>query len=567
VYFIKTMSTFTKSTIQSVLQFTPPGAILPVDFADSPEHQFGILEISTLEKDALPHTWDVKFDVDFSGSMSELCIDGRDKLQHIKHVLANILRLFASYSHITFNVSVDAFDDTILHIFDFVQITTENVEEYIAKINTIQPRGQTNLVLPLKTTKEQMAKRLAAFPKNRRLHFLLTDGNDTCHNSSKTIMNTVDVQYHTIVFGFGKDHDSKTLMAIGEKPFCEYAFIAEMEKAGIVYGEYIHNVLYRCIDGLVVLLKNAEIYCWKTNKWSSTLDIGNIASGLKKSYYVRTTGDIYSVCGEIHGRECSLDYGAAEFKKLDEFETMPHLVSENGEIDAIQFKDHSLRLKTLELLYEVAHLDDFDTDNTTNGNDDHEHYHDDEHEHEHLAEPSQQPLYILPPSLLHPKKSEKNNVKVNEIKKKLVSLYRTIRDYKAATENQFLASLMDDLYIARRSFDSHNGHLYTLARQRTQGTQNVYTPSNIDNFQAPAIKRHRRNNTPTNLYDYEEYTLNTPRLTATLQPPSPFTFEEGDEDEDILNHHISGGTQKNYSTPRMLDIIRSTSDQVGDDAV
>ncbi len=562
------MSAFTKSTIQSVLQFTPQGAILPVDFADSPEHQFGILEISTLDKDALPHTWDVKFDVDFSGSMSELCIDGLDKLQHIKHVLANILRLFASYSHITFNVSVDAFDDTILHIFDFVQITPENVEEYIAKINAIQPRGQTNLVLPLKTTKEQMAKRLADFPKNRRLHFLLTDGNDTCHNSSKTIMNTVDVQYDTIVFGFGQDHDSKTLMAIGEKPFCEYAFIAEMEKAGIVYGEYIHNVLYRCIDGLVVLLKNAEIYCWKTNKWSSTLDIGNIASGLKKSYYVRTTGDIYSVCGEIHGRECSLDYGCAEFKKLDEFETMPHLVSENGEIDAIQFKDHSLRLKTLELLYEVAHLDDSDTDNTINGYDDHEH--DDNDEHDHLAEPSQQPLYILPPSLLHPKNSEKNNAKVNEIKKKLVSLYRTIRDYKATTENQFLTSLMDDLYIARRSFDAHNGHLYTLARQRTQGTQNVYTPSNIDNFQAPEIKRHWRNNTPTNLYDCEEYTLNTPRLTSTLQPPSPFIFEEGEGEEDekdILNHHISSGTQNNYSTPRMLDIIRSTSDPAGDDVV
>jgi hypothetical protein len=126
---------------------------------------------------------------------------------------------------------------------------------------------------------------------------------------------------------------------------------------------------------------------------------------------------------------------------------------------------------------------------------------------------------------------------------------------------------MDDLYIARRSFDAHNGHLYTLARQRTQGTQNVYTPSNIDNSQAPAIKRHRRNNTPTNLYDYEEYTLNTPRLTSTLNPISPFMFEGEEDEEDILNHHISGGTQNNYSTPRMLDIIRSTSDPTGDDVV
>jgi hypothetical protein len=577
------MSTFTKSSIQSVLQFTPPGAILPVDFADSPEHQFGILEISTLEKDALPYTWDVKFDVDFSGSMSELCIDGRDKLQHIKHVLANILRLFASYSHITFNVSVDAFDDTILHIFDFVQITTENVEEYIAKINTIQPRGQTNLVLPLKNTKEQMAKRLANFPKNRRLHFLLTDGNDTCHNSSKTIINTADVQYDTIVLGFGKDHDSKTLMAIGEKPFCEYAFIAELEKAGIVYGEYIHNVLYRCIEGLVVLLKNAEIYCWKTNAWSLTLDIGNIASGMKKSYYVRTMGDVYDVRGEIHGRECLFEDCFAEFMKLDEFETMPHLIDAYGKIDASSFKEHSLRLNTLELLYEVAHLDDLDDLDYSNNTRDYN------IEDIPIAEPSQQPLYILPPSLLHPKKSEKYNTKSTELKKKIVALYRTIRDYKTATygetKNIFLASLMDDLYIARRSFDSHNGHLYTLARQRTQGTQNVYTPSNIDNAEAPAIKRHRRNNTPIISYDDEKYTLNTPRQPAILSSVSPFTTGQltsdekdcclpgdyidvlTDDEEDILNHAVCSGTQDNYSTPRMLDIIRSTSDSVGDEIV
>jgi uncharacterized protein YegL len=568
------MSAFTKSAIQSVLQFTPPGTILPAElFTDSPEYQFGILEISTPDKEALPHTWDVKFDVDFSGSMSELCIDGRDKLQHIKHVLINILRLFASYSHMTFNVSVDAFDDSILQVFDFVQITQENVEEYIAKINAIVTRGQTNLVLPLKKTKEQMATRLATFPNNKRLHFLLTDGNDTCYNSSKTILNTVDVQYDTIVFGFGQDHDSKTLMAIGEKPFCEYAFIAEMEKAGIVYGEYIHNVLYRCIEGVVVLLKNAEIYCWKTNTWSSTLDIGNIASGLKKSYYVRTTYDIYSVCGEIHGSECLLDGGNSNCIKLNEFETMPHLISADGETDSTTFKEHSLRLKTLELLHEVAHLDDLDNDCNNNMA---------------IAKPSQQLPHILPPSLLDPKKSEKYNAKSKELKKKIVTLYRTISDYKTTTENRFLASLMDDLYIARRSFDSHNGRLYTLARQRTQGTQTVYTPTNIDNFKNPAIPRLlKRNTTPIAFNDDDDddddkiFTFNTSiQTTATLRPSSPFTTEEdnccilgdysdvsAEDEEDILNHHISSGTQDNYSTQRMLDIIRSTSDPIGDDLV
>jgi uncharacterized protein YegL len=296
------MSAQIQSTMLSVLQFTPPGTTLPVelfpvspDASESPQYQFGVLEIFTPDKEALPYTWDVKFDVDCSGSMSDPCMDGRTKLQHIKHVLANILRLFSSYSHITFYVSIDAFDDHISQIFDFVQITPENVEQYIAKINGIHPRGQTNLVLPLENTKKQMAHRATAFPQNKRLHFLLTDGNDTCSNSSNTIVNAVNAQYDTIVFGFGQDHDSKTLMEIGDKSFCEYAFIAELEKAGIVYGEYIHNVLYRYVEGLVVLLQNAEIYCWKTNTWSATLTIGNLASGLKKSYYLRTKEPVESL--------------------------------------------------------------------------------------------------------------------------------------------------------------------------------------------------------------------------------------------------------------------------------
>jgi len=564
------MSAQIQSSMLSILQFTPPGTTLPVELFpiveslddqsdESPIYQFGVLEINTPDKDALPHTWDVKFDVDCSGSMSDPCMDGRTKLQHIKHVLANILRLFASYGHITFNVSIDAFDDHISSIFDFVQITPENVEQYIAKINGIHPRGQTNLVLPLENTKRQMATRAKSFPENKRLHFLLTDGNDTCGNSSKKIVNTVDAQYDTIVFGFGQDHDSKTLMEIGDKPFCEYAFIAELEKAGIVYGEYIHNVLYRYVEGLTVLLQNAEIYCWKTNTWSTTLTIGNLASGLKKSYYLRTKEQVESVSGEIHGRKCTLD-DDAEFIKLDDFDPMPHLISEDGEIQANEFKDHSLRFKTLELLYDVAHLDDGEETNQD--------------------EPSLHNGFL--PGWTSPaKKSEKYYEKAKVLKEKILALYRQIRDYKVATygetePNTFLAALMDDLYIARRSFDHNNGRLYTMARQRTQGTQNVYTPSNIDDMGYGQPTR-SLSAWPLGDDDLEESQLLPtlsihPSNASMFLPPTPYSNRQGactamfaGDETDILSHNISCGTQDDYASPRMLDVIRSTSDAVGED--
>jgi uncharacterized protein YegL len=537
----------------SILQFTPPGTQLPVALfentnTDRPEYQFGILEISTPEKDALPYTWDVKFDVDCSGSMSDPCMDGRDKMHHIKHVLTNILRLFASYGNMTFNVSIDAFDDRISNIFDFVQITPANIEELIAKINSIHPKGQTNLVLPLQKTYKQMSERATVFPQNKRLHFLLTDGNDTCGNSSKTIVNATEPQYDTIVFGFGQDHDSKTLIAIGDKSFCEYAFIAELEKAGIVYGEYIHNVLYRCIEGIAISLRDAEIYCWKTDSWSPSLIVGNLASDMKKTYYVRTTKSAETVCGEIHGCKCLLD-NDGEFCKLDGFVPMPHLIDENGEIDTKWLKDHSLRLKTLELLYQVAHLEDDEIE---------------------------LPQDIFSTNWFTPKKSEKYNNKMKELKEKLLALYRQIRDYKVATygdaANTFLAALMDDIYIARRSFDFRNGRLYTMARQRTQGTQNVYTPSNIDDLLTPSAT------TPMpGYYDLGDDDLQTnvaiPDFISNTNTPRAPRFGLNlvassilNQDEtDILSHHISGGTQDDYASPRMLDIIRSTSDNSGED--
>jgi hypothetical protein len=240
---------------------------------------------------------------------------------------------------------------------------------------------------------------------------------------------------------------------------------------------------------------------------------------------------------------------------------MPHLINEeNGEIDANEFKEHALRFKTLELLYEVAHLDD-DEDS----NEDEARLHNG-----------------LPTCWFSPrKKSEKYYEKVNVLKEKILTLYRQIRDYKVATygetePNTFLAALMDDLYIARRSFDHNNGRLYTMARQRTQGTQNVYTPSNIDDM--------GYNNQPTMTLptwplgddDLEESqllpTLYPNNASTVLPPPTPFPNRPGactaifaGDETDILSHNISCGTQDDYASPRMLEVIRSTSDALGDD--
>ena len=159
-----------------------------------------------------------------------------------------------------------------------------------------------------------------------------------------------------------------------------------------------------------------------------------------------------------------------------------------------------------------------------------------------------------------------------------MTLYRTIRDYKtetyAETENAFLTALMDDLYIARRSFDNQNGNLYAITRQRTQGSQNVYTPSHIDDMAGPSMTAPLWQ-ISSDKDEESQLSPTIPRQMHSTMPPKPFPLDVGRtgptmfalDESDILSHNISCRTQDNYSTPRMLDIIRSTSDSICDDLV
>jgi hypothetical protein len=475
--------------------------------------------------------------------MSDPCADGRSKMHHITHVLSNILRLFASYENLRFNVAVDAFNEEIHKVFNFVHITQENVNEYINKIQTIYPQGQTNLLLPIQTTMEKMALRKTEFPSNKRLHFLLTDGVDTCRNTPAKIIDAVTPDYDTIIFGFGIHHDSKTLSAIGENLYCEYAFIAELEKAGIVYGEYIHNVLYRCIEGVTILPNNAEMYCWEKNTWSSSLYVENLTSGVTKTYYIRTANSENTVCVEVYGRECSID-DTIEFTKLDENAPMPYLIDESsGEIDTIvDFAHHAFRYKTLELLYEIAHIDDYSEDEPIEDD-----------------IPSYTPMKLVGCVNLFRYKPSNNDVKKrNALKEKLRELYRNIRDYKVATYgelgNAFLETLMDDVYVARRSLDHKNGRIYAVGRQKTQGTQNVYSPGNINDLFC------------SSRYNFTYGLKSTAKSLNLSNTHSLNGMNNIDDESDFLNHTISSNTIDDNATPRMLDIIHSTSENVqGDD--
>ena len=480
--------------------------VLFSDVADDDQYHFGTLDISTVPADPIPYTWDVKFSIDNSGSMSDKCSDGRTKLHHIKHTLGNIIRLFSTYTEITFHVCIHTFNDTTRQIIDFTTVSKANVDEILAKISTIYDEGSTNLLQPITETTEQMTKRATTYPTNKQLHFLMTDGIDSCNNSSDAIVEAVPSNYETVVFGFGIDHDSHTLMKIGDKPRCSYGFIAEIEKAGIIYGEYIHNILYRICTDVSIELQSAEIYAWKTNTWENVLYIDGLASEMTKTFYVRTKNDPKTITGDIRGCVCSLNE-TQTVELFDTIELLPHLLESSGELEVVDLLDHMFRYKTLELLYEANMID---LQHNTSG------------------------FWIhRPPS--------NSNPYIIRIRKKLLNLYTNMQAYiktRYPTGSPFMESLLDDIYVSRVSFEKANTRIFSLTRHRTQGNQNVYTPTGINDFidGMPHISK----------YDY------LPDATDTIYPD--------DLEHQFASHTISQLSHEVYTSPTLKNVIRSTSD-------
>lgn len=95
---------------------------------------FGKLEITVTDGEMPSNTWDVKFDIDCSGSMEDMCKDSKTKMQHIKHTMINILRMFSECTICKYNVSVATFDNEYTLLFDFSEINASNVDEFIEKL-------------------------------------------------------------------------------------------------------------------------------------------------------------------------------------------------------------------------------------------------------------------------------------------------------------------------------------------------------------------------------------------------------------------------------------------------
>jgi len=546
---------------------------------DSSEKKFGILKIQTASAESITSTttydgiigsssptWNIGFSIDMSASMSDTCKDGRDKMSHIKHTISNILRLFSETPSMVLNVYVQAFDNEVKEIITFTRVTPENVEELIQEVKKIYPKGSTNLKLPIECMNRIMEKRMREFPFQKFAHIMLTDGEDTTNNTNNTIVSEVSTLYKNVFVGFGATHNSVLMSAMTKDSNNEYWFIDKLESSGFVYGEIIHGILYSAVETVSIVAYNGEIYNWKTNTWETTIHIGSLPGGVEKTFHVRTTEpELFS--GKIVG---AVDLSGIQHI-LDEIMPLPRLVDYETDVyEEVDLTKYLYRQRVQELLYISKNIDDQD---------------------------------------------------LCELKSTVREFFTHMKQYvktMSLTEDPFWKVLLDDMFITYKTLGSPYSHMYTNSRQSSQGRQQTYAVTNLDDYtlETQMFSPPQRNvnflgrqsslgtqtiltqatadvddETSTLEYNYaepdpfdmqysERLTIDTtlPYDYTTLPPPPAlrrssaiggvpvgnpsqyhhFQGETFPEYED-LQHELSDNTETSYATQQIMSVMRSVS--------
>jgi hypothetical protein len=76
--------------------------------------RFGLLSLKAISCPLTEVEQDFMFQIDCSGSMSDICSDDRSKMQHILHTLKNMILYFKENPSLNVYVTIHAFDDNIL---------------------------------------------------------------------------------------------------------------------------------------------------------------------------------------------------------------------------------------------------------------------------------------------------------------------------------------------------------------------------------------------------------------------------------------------------------------------
>ena len=214
---------------------------------------FGILDLKAFSSLLTQEILEFVFQLDRSGSMTDMCSDGRIKMQHIIHTMSNIVTYFRENPALNVFITVEAFDDKLYSIVKRTNVTEENYREIIKKIENLTPKGSTDIGIALNRVSEITSELRTKFPDHKINHIFMTDGQitqgETNHDKLSAL---VDPEITNAFIGFGIDHDASLLIDLSAGVNSNYYFIDKLENAGLVYGEILHSIVYRFLTDVVI---------------------------------------------------------------------------------------------------------------------------------------------------------------------------------------------------------------------------------------------------------------------------------------------------------------------------
>lgn len=518
-------------------------------FPDS-EMKFGIIQIKIADTPILQEQQIIDTSIDMSGSMDDFCSDGKTKMQHAKHTLKNIVTAIAKETNQSTIMATYGFDDKIETIFNDTKISDESTEQLRNTIDKqLYSRGGTDIYQSLETQTNRYKERNEKNPELRQINITLTDGqaNQGKSTSYSDMAKQVAPNCSNIFVGFGKDHDAVGLQQLADaQPNGSYFYVAEIEKAGLVFGEIIHQILYTALTNITIQMKNAEIYNYKTNKWKTELNIPSTVSEAKKTYHIRSKTP-YDASATIIASSTIHNETTPTIISSDNSCPPPLLDMETYKIEPIDLSIYMLRQRTQELIFK-AH-----SHSTTELN---------------LGQ-TFKPYYE----------------NTRSIRKELINHVKFMKQFSkenSLEEDENLNNLIEDITIILKTFGGPRAALYSLARGTSQGRQTSNITSYIDPYDI--VFQRKRNQTQNQNQRQSGFGFGLQRQNAVLNINIPSNTnnnlnedevdneadDEYDDDEremdgifdelgDLPNVPLRPTLSRSNTTPRQMKLIRECS--------
>jgi hypothetical protein len=482
---------------------------------------FGILKLHAVPANITNNDIEFVFVVDHSRSMYDKCSDGKTKMEHIIHTLKNMFLYFHKISSDNLYFTIFIFDERFDSIMERKQICkNEDIDLIFALIDNIEPRGSTNIECALNKTCEYIQSVKKKYPNCTFNNIFMTDGQATSGSKNNILLKNILIVESTNInnyfIGFGLDHDACLLNYISNSKNSSYYFIDAIEKAGLVYGEILHDILYRLLSDVQIIVENGSIYDYKNNIWVKNLYIGNINGESNKTYHLLS----YSP------NDCNVIINCKYEKEEN------NIIVNKSILDNLNHIKFIYRQKTLQLLYEI---NDY---------------------------------------------SNKSSEMKNHLKKNILALFNEIKNYitnntntnntntntNIVEDNIFLNNLCDDISISYRTMDSKYGAMYSYARQTSQGTQRCYTvtqtPDYLDfDWGINTLRQPRLNRNRYNHFD-GSYNINDVFIRLPNDRDNDNDNDNNDndrDDQDILVHHMNDFDESPYLTPTASQLMREIS--------